>query len=58
MMLCLFGYMDIVIMLKWTTDWTGREDRAPPIITTMIGMFLGGGFIPPGTDALIDDAEH
>lgn len=43
MMLCLFGYMDIVIMLKWTTDWTGREDRAPPIITTMIGMFLGGG---------------
>jgi V-type H+-transporting ATPase subunit a len=46
MLLGLFGYMDGIIMKKWTTDWSGREDKAPAIIATMIGMFLGGGEIP------------
>ena len=53
MLMGLFGYMDYIIMAKWTTDFTDREYAAPPIIATMIGMFLGGGEIPPGTDALI-----
>lgn len=57
MLLALFGYMDYIIMKKWTTDFTDREYRAPPIIATMIGMFLGGGEIPPETDALIADQE-
>lgn len=42
-MLCLFGYMDLLIILKWTTDWTGHEKNAPSIVANMIGMTLGGG---------------
>lgn len=58
MLIGLFGYMDYIIMAKWTTDWEGREDRSPSIIATMIGMFLGGGEIPEKSDALLVSAEH
>lgn len=44
----LFGYMDTLIIMKWTTDYTGREGQAPSIITFMINMFLNGGHIAPG----------
>jgi V-type H+-transporting ATPase subunit a len=57
MLLGLFGYMDYIIMAKWTTDFTNREYASPPIIATMIGMFLGGGEIPVGTDPLIGSAQ-
>jgi len=30
---CLFGFMDIMIVLKWLTNWEGREHEAPAIIT-------------------------
>lgn len=39
----LFGYMDILIVLKWLTDYTGREGQAPSVIATMINMALNGG---------------
>lgn len=41
-LLALFGFMDLMIILKWLTDY---EDTsvAPSIITTMIDMCLGGG---------------
>lgn len=42
-MLCLFGYMDLLIISKWLTDWTGNEKNAPSIVANMIGMTLGGG---------------
>ena len=58
MLIALFGYMDYLIIVKWTIDWSGREDRAPSIIATMISMFLGGGAIPVDTDPLIGTAEH
>ena len=35
--MCTFGYMAIAIIIKWTTDWTGKS--APPIIN----IFTGGG---------------
>lgn len=35
--------MDILIILKWLTDWTGKENMAPSVITQMINMFLNGG---------------
>ena len=41
----LFGYMDLLIVVKWLTNYTGHTDQAPSIITTMVGMFLGGGEI-------------
>ena len=47
---CLFGWMDILIIVKWLTPWGEYPDgdrldtsRAPPIITTMISMFLKFG---------------
>jgi hypothetical protein len=58
MLIGLFGYMDYIICLKWTSDWTGREGRAPAIIATMIGMFLQGGEVPPGSDSFWELPEQ
>ena len=44
----LFGYMDTLIIMKWLTDYTGREGTAPSIISTMISMALNGGKFAPG----------
>jgi len=43
MLLCLFGYMDVMIIIKWCTNYFGQEHLAPSIITTMVGMFLEHG---------------
>jgi V-type H+-transporting ATPase subunit a len=51
-MLAMFGYMDLLIVLKWLTDYSGRENEAPSIIQSMIGMFLNGGALPLGTAPL------
>ena len=40
---CLFGYMDLMIIIKWLTDWSGREGTAPAVVSTMIDMFLNMG---------------
>lgn len=45
----LFGFMDLLIICKWLTDFTGKEHMAPSVITTMIDMSLSGGAIAPGT---------
>ena len=37
LMFCSFGYMSILIVAKWLTDFRGRESSAPSII----GFFLG-----------------
>jgi len=39
------GYMDTLIVLKWTTDYTHKEYEAPSIISTMISALLNGGKI-------------
>ncbi len=44
-LLALFGYMDLLIILKWLTDYTHRESEAPAIITQTINDFLGFGKI-------------
>ena len=43
MLLCLFGYMDLMILIKWDTDYTGQAHDAPAIISTMVAMFLERG---------------
>lgn len=53
---CLFGYMDLMIIVKWLTDFTGKEHTAPSVITSMIGMALNGGAIEPGFAPLIGSA--
>jgi len=55
LMLAMFGYMDVLIVLKWLTDYTGIESQAPSIIQLMIGMFLNGGALPEGTKPLFGE---
>ncbi|CAD8156140.1 unnamed protein product [Paramecium pentaurelia] len=38
-----FGYMAIMIMLKWGQSWEDRTDKAPSIINSMINIPLQGG---------------
>jgi V-type H+-transporting ATPase subunit a len=45
MLLALFGYMDLLVIIKWCTDYHGMTHEAPAIITTMVGMFLSGGTV-------------
>lgn len=45
LMLCLFGWMDVLIIVKWLTPWEGNSSRAPGIVSIMINMFLSGGAI-------------
>jgi V-type H+-transporting ATPase subunit a len=43
-MLCTFVYMDYLIFLKWTMDYSGKKSaEAPSIISTMIAVFAGFG---------------
>jgi V-type H+-transporting ATPase subunit a len=48
LLMVLFGYMDLLILAKWLTDFTGRENEAPSVISTMIGMALKGGELEEG----------
>jgi V-type H+-transporting ATPase subunit a len=57
LLLVLFGYMDVMIILKWNTDFKGREHEAPSIVTSMIDVFLNGGVVPPGLAALVGDRD-
>jgi V-type H+-transporting ATPase subunit a len=53
----MFGYMDWMIIAKWTKDFTGHENLAPSIISNMIDMALNGGAIAPGTAPIIGSAS-
>jgi hypothetical protein len=55
-MLVLFGYMDLLIIVKWCTDYSGREHEAPSVITTMIEMALNGGSPSPGFTPILGGA--
>ena len=35
--------MDLLILLKWNTDYKGITDQAPSIIVTTVNFFLNGG---------------
>jgi len=45
LLLSIFGYMDVLILFKWNTDYTGRTDRAPSVIVTIVNFFLNGGAV-------------
>jgi V-type H+-transporting ATPase subunit a len=53
LLMALFGYMDILIIAKWMTDFTNREHEAPSVITMMIAMFLNGGALEPDVKAVV-----
>lgn len=48
-----FGYMNVMIIIKWLTDWTPVDQNAPTIITLLIGIALKGG--DPGDIPLYGD---
>ena len=41
----MFGYMDLLIIIKWNTDWVGNgnDSKAPSIVNQMIELFLNHG---------------
>jgi hypothetical protein len=51
----MFGYMDLLIIVKWLTDWTGREGDAPSIITQMINNIIKGGMVDETALIVSDD---
>ena len=40
-----FGYMDLLIIMKWVTNYDNYEYTAPSIITTMINIPLKAGLV-------------
>jgi V-type H+-transporting ATPase subunit a len=44
-MTSLFGYMILMIFIKWGTDWSVDPSKAPSIITTLMNIFLKGGSV-------------
>jgi vacuolar-type H+-ATPase subunit I/STV1 len=43
-MLSIFGYMILMIFIKWSIDWTYNwNDDAPNLITVLMNMFLRFG---------------
>jgi len=41
----LFGYMNIMIFIKWATDWSTDTSKAPSIISLLMKIFLNGGSV-------------
>lgn len=57
-LLCLFGYMDYLIIVKWLTNWDGRTNGAASIISVMIDMCLSQGkSMTPGELPILPTAE-
>jgi V-type H+-transporting ATPase subunit a len=52
----IFGYMNVLIIIKWLTDYTGVEYLAPSIINTMINIPLNSGHI--NGSPFIGDASY
>ena len=44
-MVILFGYMILMIFLKWSIDWSGNLDNAPSLITQLMNIFLKLGSV-------------
>lgn len=43
-MIATFVYMDFLIIMKWNTNYVGKDTQfAPSIISTMIGIYAGFG---------------
>jgi V-type H+-transporting ATPase subunit a len=57
-MMVLFGYMDLLIIVKWCTDWSGREHEAPSVISSMIEMALNGGATAKGFTPILGGAQQ
>ena len=41
----LFGYMIVMIFIKWSKDWSADYSKAPSIISILMGIGLNGGSV-------------
>ena len=41
----MFGYMIIMILIKWNTDWDGRLEQAPSLISQLINIVIKKGSV-------------
>ena len=60
LLLCLFGFMDLLIVVKWLYPWNDRTDPQtdpPGIIVIMINMFLKQGEMDPNLEPLLIDSS-
>jgi vacuolar-type H+-ATPase subunit I/STV1 len=55
---CIFGYLCIIIFIKWYTDFAETGGIAPSLITLLIGFFLSPGAIPAGTALFAGQVHH
>ena len=53
-MLILFGYMDLLIFLKWSVNYEREEKRAPDIKSYLMNMILKFGKLPPEPEEGLD----
>lgn len=59
LLMALFGFMDMLIIIKWTTDWSAPEyegERPPAIIQAIINMFVKLG-AKEHFDGVPDDSD-
>jgi len=61
-LLCTFGYMDFLIIYKWSVNWVfldGSEVAANPpnLIQTMLNMFLAPGSVADGKELYNQSAQ-
>jgi V-type H+-transporting ATPase subunit a len=52
LLLCLFGFMDYLILMKWMTDYKGIENQSPSIVNSIINVFLNMGAPNPESNEL------
>ena len=54
-MTAFFGYMNLMIIIKWATDWSPSGQNGPSLITLLIGIPLRGA--EPGPVPLYGDGK-
>jgi V-type H+-transporting ATPase subunit a len=58
-MSCIFGYMILMILIKWCTSWDYNfNDNAPNLITVLMNMFLKLGKLDDDGRALWGDGKE